>query len=302
MSNIEFTISNCAIPWIPALQDLPFNVAMRVWEKENIKSNIYDIGWAQGLIPGTNGLVMETGFFRDSCWLDKQGIYKDSSINTPEFLQEVCRYKPSIDIIPIIRSTAANSKYGQPSGEEHWSKHVLLMQNPQDGSCGYNGPYDVNFVHAYETYMQWFIEMCEKYGSDLYVKAHPFVLHMQEMVDTFAKICSKYGCILGVCSMDIIEEAEMVHFWCSTSAVDCWVRGVKYKQYGPGVFMNCPQELGHEIVNFLAWKYCIPLGAPMEQLIETWKIFKHSDSKEYWPLPENLSWAKWMIENVGQYA
>lgn len=229
-------------------------------------------------------LYMESGFFRGACWVDKLGIYADSSLTSPEAIKAIEKFNPPEDIIDLVLESDMQSKYKQ-SGEDAFSSHVLALQFPTDMA--------VLSVGSSIDYMRKMDEIMERFGNQLFVKIHPNMKDLKTIAK-FERMAKKHGCFYGNYNLSVLDHCKSVHVYNSSIVVDAWMRGRETFQYAPGTFSNVPRK--RKTVNFLMWKYCLPVDLTREQWIKIFEIYKNSD--ELFPLPMEYSWGHWFLNKI----
>lgn len=295
----EFCLTDNAVEKLPFLQSGPPKDLGIIHSDECCPDDVYGLSWGWGIDRGYS-LVGEFGFFRNASWLDRKGIYWQSSLTTDEGVREVLDFVPPQDIITkVIESPKFNTKYAQPVSTIKWSGVVLAAQNPLDCNLAYESPFNMNNLRGHDEYMGWYVAQCKKYGRSLLVKIHPFVAEMKPWAEVFTKIADRYGASAAICNQDCYTYAEKVITYTSTVALDCWMRGIPCEQHSRGTFMRFNDETGKQLAHFLMWKYCLPTNMNAAGWMEVLKQFKTSQA--LYPLSEAYSWARWFL-NTNQDA
>jgi hypothetical protein len=256
----------------------------RVDDKANV-SDKYAIGWGSK-IEGVPGSVMETGFFWEAAHLDTLGMYSESALNTDEGYSTVLAHKPR----PLLN---LKSKYTQTPNKITWEGVVLACQNPGDRSIRYRA----------RTQDYWnFIEgACQTYGTDLFIKLHPW--NSGPVADIITQIADKYKVRARKCDHSVIAKCKFVLAYNSTFLVDCMIMGIKAAAFVPSAFSryaHCTNgtypstvpnsnDLGQLFVNFLAYKYCFNYTMTAEK---TLAMFEHfSNSTDLFPMTDEYCYA-----------
>lgn len=289
---------------------------MKMWKKqveyfrnspkvvEGIDNTIeaYRVFW--GGLPLPNGYysILETGFFWDASHLDTTGLYQHSSLCTPNAIREIDKFDAPVSAHDIIFGMDQQSKYQQGEDKEwnskevEWDGIVLALQNPADRS--------IRSVASPQQYYQFVEDACKYYGSDLFIKLHPW--NSGEVGNRLRAIADKYGVVSAKISHRVIRNCKFVLVFNSTFSVDCMLRNVPVAQYAPGYFYQnpaiqftnhtFPEEVktdlgfGQKTCDFLAWKYCFDHSMPAERWIEMFEYF--AGSREMFPMPEEFSYAR----------
>lgn len=247
--------------------------------------------------------VLETGFFWDAMHIDKKGLYQESSLN--ESWNVIEKFKAPKSASEIIFSQKHTSKYSQTNNPKTWEGVVLALQNPHDRSvlsCGTSEDY-YNFVD----------EACYAYGSDLFLKMHPW--NNEKVAYRLKEIAKKYGCEIAKTNHTIIEKCQFVLVYNSTFSVDCFLRNIKVAQYAPGYWYQTPAvdytdrqypsyevmaknesliECGHKLADFLIWKYCFNMDMPDHKWIRMLRLY--ANSNELFPLTDEFCYAMNVME------
>lgn len=258
----------------------------------------YGISWGFGVGYGWD-VTGEYGFFRNASWLDKLGIYWQSSLNTDEGMRAVLDFEPPENLISdVINYKPLETKYKQPMSSIKWTGVVLASQNPLDCNLAYVGPFQLDHRTGHDTYMTWYEDQCKRYGKSLLVKIHPFVAEIPQWSELFVQIADRYGASAAVCNMDCYTHAEKVICYTSTVALDCWMRDIPAEQTGRGTFMRYDNTTGKQLAHFLMWKYCIPTSLTRERWLDVFRQYR--DSNDLYPLDQRYSWASWFKRAKGE--
>ncbi len=247
--------------------------------------------------------IMETGFFNEGAFIDTIGNYHTSSLNSKAAFDLIADFdlgsRPSAkDIIfklPKHQQSKYNADHAEPGKKDmSWNKIVLAAQNPTDRS--------IQSVTTVNKYYEFIEACCKFYGSDLFVKLHPW--NSGDVYTKIVDIASKYHCQWGKTTMSIIEKCEFVISYNSTFAVDCILREIPYIQYGLGTFYNTfgidysnhtfPLKANKidnaiNLVNFLIHKYSFKKTMPKNKFAEM--IDHFGTSNELFPMTDDFSYA-----------
>jgi len=250
--------------------------------------------WGSMNEPTGHSVVLETGFFNMASHLDTVGLYRHSSLCTPQALREIEKFESpaKIDVV---------SKYPQGQDPEwrnkeiDWHGVVLACQNPYDRS--------IRSVASPEDYHKFIENACKFYGKDLFIKLHPW--NSGEHGERLRAIATKYGVTAAKINHRIIEKCKFVLVFNSTFIVDCMVRDIPVAEYAPGYFWQNPAvqytngtfpteiktdvSFGQKTCEFLMWKYCFNHSMPFEDWMKMFNIF--AKSRELFPMPKELSYA-----------
>ena len=110
-------------------------------------------------------------------------------------------------------------------------------------------------------------------------------------------ILEEYGCYFGKAGFEILENCRFVVTYNSSFVVDCWMRGVHTYTHVDGTFYILANLLSDDPtvfkrkVNFLMWKYCLPLDLTFDQWVDVFRTYTQSD--KMFPLPLMYSWGHW---------
>ncbi len=242
--------------------------------------------------------VIETGFFWNAMHIDRHGLYQESSLNRSWDI--IKKFKAPKSAAEIILSHKHTSKYSQTNDPKIWEGVVLALQNPADRSvlsCG-----------TTEDYYYFVEEACYAYGSDLFLKMHPW--NNNEVATRLKEIAKKHGCEIAKTDHSVIEKCQFVLIYNSTFAVDCFLRNIKVAQYAPGYWHQTPAvdytdrrypsyevmaqnenliECGHKLADFLIWKYCFHMNMATDKWIKMLKLY--ANSNELFPLNNEFCYA-----------
>lgn len=257
-----------------------------------------------------NGGVIETGFWWNGVHIEPLKLYEKSLMNTKEGIRFIKDYVPPQDFIEMFsKTTKPPSKYKQIGNPIEWSKVVFAAQNPYDRSVkGPSTGRDYAKSDGVQKWYEFFENCCKYYGKELLVKLHPLHKNGKKGEKEIREIASKYDCLVEHTDHTCLKKCDHVVLGCSTFSVDCMMRGIKVKQGMPGYFYKtgavtfcdmdpskkCQDtiEMGKQLCNFLAWKYCFNATQPLEWWKET--LFAYKDSKELFPLLEKNSYAGYL--------
>jgi hypothetical protein len=239
------------------------------------------------------GVNFETGFFWEAAHFDTKGIYQYSSLNTPEAIDAIEKLdKP--DVMGSLLTAKVPSKYRQTAYDIDWKGVVLACQNPGDRS--------VRSVGSISDWWDFYTGACEFYGSDLFVKLHPW--NSGEIGEKICEIARQYNCQYGKTNHTVIKNCQFVLLYNSSFSVDCFLRDVPVAQFAEGYFHKTPaltftnrtypitiekRMWGKKLVNFLAHKYCFNVTMDVEKWVRMMRHF--STSSELFPLTDEFSYA-----------
>ena len=249
---------------------------------------------------GKKYFVIESGFFNEAYFIDTYGGSQFCSLNTKDGFNAVKSFnlngrksaKEIVFNLPPSKRSKFNALHGNITSIN--ADVVLALQNPGDRS--------IMSVTNKNTYYKFVEDCCKFYGSNLFVKMHPW--NNGEIFDTFKIIAEKYNCKYGKAHIDILNSCNFVIAYNSTIAVDCLLRDIPYVQYGMGTFFNAygirfsnhtfpvdvsKSENGQQLCDFLIHKYCYyKLMSP--DLFA--KMIKHYvSSNEMFPMTDEFSYA-----------
>ena len=182
---------------------------------KTIENDVYKIFWGSLNEPSGPASVLETGFFHQASHLDTVGLYQHSSLCTPHALREIERF----DAPTKAKDISMRSKYSQGEdnhGVVEWDGIVLALQNPTDRS--------IRSVASPEQYYKFVEDACIHYGSDLFIKLHPW--NSGPKGDRLRAIAHKYGVNAAKINHRIIDNCKFVLVFNSTFSVDCMMRDV----------------------------------------------------------------------------
>jgi 2-polyprenyl-3-methyl-5-hydroxy-6-metoxy-1,4-benzoquinol methylase len=290
----EFTLSLNGSAKIPAFEDMYCNPCPEVTLADSNPPESFGTIWGYKPENGFN-VTSEYGFFFNAAWIDRVGIYCDSSIGTAEGKRQILAYSPPQDLVSTVVNSSINTKYPKLDDGVMWNGVVLAGQNPMDCNIAYNGTGYFDHGIGYERYIQWYLKMCAEYKERLFVKLHPFVASEPFYVKLFEDLARPYGCTVGVAGFSIFDHCEKVVTYSSTIILDCWMRDIPVEQHGPGFFQSYTASEGKQLANFLMWKFCTPLDQSRGQWFKLWKEFK-SNPDQLYPIPEQLSWGQWFVD------
>jgi len=240
-------------------------------------------------------MFMETGFFRDAVWLDKMGMYAKQSLNSSSLPAIIDNFSPPDDIIAIVVDSDVSSKYeqGGVAPIEPWNGYVFASQVPHDMQIQ---------LYGEEYYWRRMEKCCEILKDKLFIKIHPKIKDT-EVIARMRDIAGKYGSTVGWCDMSDTSGWKEVLCFNSGFVVDCWMRGIPTHTFSNGSLYALNERYlfrgldpfsaprARKVVNFLMWKYCLPIGLTAEQWEEVFNIYHASD--ELFPLPVEYSWGYW---------
>jgi len=247
--------------------------------------------------------VAETGFFWDAMHIDTQGLYQFSSLNSSIGRSEIDRYSAPVSARELMaQSSLPQSKYRQPVEAKQWKGVVFASQNPEDRS--------VHSVASTDDWWRFYEESCRYYGSQLYVKLHPWNQGATEQ--RLKEIAHQYQCEIGHAGHSILENCEHVILFTSSFSVDCMLRGVPVKQGAPGYFFqtgavtycaNNPrvplldtQAQASQLVDFLVWKYCFSMDCNQVEWENRLEMF--ANSRHLFPMPESQSYGSYLNSKI----
>lgn len=264
----------------------------------------YVVHWGlNSFIPnfGAKYGVMETGFFHKASFIDTVGNYQSLSLNTAEGYTAVAEFelegrKSAREIIfnrPKNMQSKFNAAYNETEVTE-WDGPILILQNPTDRSI-FNST-------SKENYLKFVDDACKFYGDKLFVKFHPW--NSNEHYKLMEDIVKPHGCSYGKAQMGIIEKAEFCLAYNSTFAVDAFLRGVPYVQFGMGTFFQAygviwskgtfPVSVPryddlNQLPDFLIHKFCY--NKHMDKYKFAAMIKHYSESNEMFPMTDEFSYA-----------
>lgn len=245
--------------------------------------------------------VSETGFFWRSMHIDKLGLWHKASFNTEGGMYRVRSYippEPGADV--LRRATDGAAKYADRAPEiVKWDGVVLACQQPGDRSITY-----MHHQRQQDDYWDFIEGACLYYGKNLFLKMHPCGQNSSRR--RHEEIAKKYGCKIGYVRLAIIEKCKFVLVYCSSMAVDCWLRDVRVAQYAPGYFANTgavtftngllPDDVEdtsieeQKMLNFLVWKYCFARDMRPKDMIDMFCVFANSEEDDLFPMREEHSY------------
>lgn len=259
--------------------------------------NDYHIGWGEIPYAGCRQGVIESGFFYKGYHFDTLGIYQYSSLNTPQGNKEIADFDAPAEARDIISSQTIKSKYHQSPNTDYddFKGIVLALQNPTDRS--------IRSISSPEKYYEFVENACAYYGSQLFLKLHPW--NRNEIEQRFRNIAIKYGCAIDHTDHGVIENCEFVLVFNSTFTVDCMLRGVPVAMFVPGYFYQNPAvkytayrfpksvgtdiEFGFKTCDFLIWQYCFNVQMPTGKWVQMFEHF--ADSPDMFPMREEFCYA-----------
>ena len=270
---------------------------------EDLKNNPenFIISWGDSVYK-SKCAVMESGFFWEGVHIDTIGLYEKAAFNFPLARKKIQSFQAKTSFRELQKMGLTKPKFTQSSENVNWDGVVIISQHPGDRSiwkAGSTGDYH-NFLN----------DACAYYGSRAFIKLHPVIMGNAKELETLKAIAEKHGSQCGNVGMSIIDNAEFVLVYNSTFVVDALAAKKHVVQYAPGYFWQsgvtqyssrivpnkieyCDQEYREKFLDFLVWKYCFHKMLPMNKMAEIVKIF--SSSKEIFPLPEELSYAAYML-------
>lgn len=256
--------------------------------------------WGEIRNPCARSIIIESGFFWQAAHIDIAGLYQQSSLCTPQALQEIEKFNAPVPAIDILKKLPQSSKY--PQGQDprisedfEWQGIVLASQNPYDRS--------IRAVGSSGDYFEFFENACKFYGKDLFVKLHPW--NSGEVGEKLCKIAKDNGVQAAKINHRIIKNCKFVLVYNSTFSVDCMIRGIPVAQYAPGYFyqnsaveftngeypsdIKTDIDFGYKTCDFLMWRYCFDHSMPGERWIE---MFRSLPRREMFPIPEDFCYAR----------
>jgi len=265
--------------------------------------------WAGLLEPGSPAVVIESGFFYEAFHLDKFGLYHHSSLCTPEAIRQIEAFDAPTsakDVLEHVKNkTGYVSKYSQGMDKKYkdegwtWDGVVLASQNPTDRS--------IRSIASPARYYEFIEGACQHYGSDLFIKLHPW--NTGEPRTKIERIADKYGVVCAKTDHKIISKCQFVLVFNSTFAIDCMIRDIPVAQFAPGYFWQMPSvaytkweypdeiktdvAFGNKLCDFLAWKYCFDYTMPREKWLDMLRCCLVSN--ELFPMPEEFSYAGYKL-------
>lgn len=250
------------------------------------------------------GATVETGFFWEAIHIDKIGLYERASFNFPLAKRLIEDFNAKISFRQLQANNLLKPKFNQPSTLLNWDGVVIIGQHPGDRSIFKAG--------STGDYHKFLDEACSYYGKKAFIKIHPVTMGMANELEIVRNIAKKYGSECGYVNTSVIDNAELVLVYNSTFVVDALIANKHVIQYAPGYFWqsgvaqyssrkiptkieNCNQEYCEKFLDFLIWKYCFHERLPINEIAEIIKTFE--SSKETFPLPEDLSYAGYLLRN-----
>lgn len=248
--------------------------------------------------------VHETGFWHSSSHADFNGLWAQSSLNYEDTAELVQSFEAPVSARDItLKYCKVPTKYSQPENAEVlWNGVVLAAQTPNDMSIGSLGP-----EWNAERYWGFVAEAGRKYGSDLFIKIHPRYGNLPNQ--RLRSIAKRFGCAVGHCDHSVLNECAFCLVYCSTFAVDCFVRRVPVVQYAPGYFyqtgavmyvngllpkvdqVRADVDAAERLADFMAWHYCFDGKCEPDRMIQILESFACAEPNVLFPLPESLSYA-----------
>lgn len=270
---------------------------------QEIKNNPenFIISWGDN-VHQSKCAVMESGFFWDAIHIDSIGLYEKASFNFPFSKKIIESFQAKQSFRDLQSKGLTKSKFNQPKNCEDWNGVVIIAQHPGDRSvwkAGSTGDYH-NFLN----------DACSYYGNKALIKLHPVIMGNAKELEIVRGIANKYGSKCEHVDISVINNAEFVLVYNSTFVVDALAAKKHVVQYAPGYFwqsgvtqfssktipqtiQTCDSLYIEKFLDFLIWKYCFHKMLPMSSLAEIVKSFARS--KELFPLPEDLSYASYML-------
>lgn len=260
--------------------------------------------WGNLNEPSNKAVTIESGFFWEAFHIDTKGLYQNSSLCTPQAINEIedfCADVPAKEILErVYTKNGHESKYSQGQDPEwestdiEWNGVVLACQNPTDRS--------IRSVANPEDYYKFVYDACKFYGSDLFIKLHPW--NNGDVRARIEKYAKEFGCKVGKINHRVIENCQFCLVFNSTFTIDCLIRDIPVVQYAPGYFYQMPcvyysrgtfpnivytdKIFGQRLCDFLMWRYCFDYTMPSDKWIDM--LTKVLESNEMFPLPKEYSY------------
>lgn len=270
---------------------------------QDIKNNSQNfiISWGDSAYQSRCATV-ESGFFWDAIHIDSIGLYEKSSFNFPISREKIESFCAKSSFRSLQDRGLIKPKFNQSNEKVDWDGVVIIAQHPGDRSIWKAG--------STGDYHQFLDDACAYYGNKAFIKLHPVIMGNLKELETVRNIAKKYGSQCGHVGMSVIDNAEFILVYNSTFVVDALAAKKHVVQYAPGYFWQsgvtqfsskqipnkielCDHKYCEKFLDFLVWKYCFHKMLPMENIAEIIKAF--SISKEMFPLPEDLSYASYIL-------
>lgn len=272
----------------------------------SIKNNPdnFILSWGEPTNQSRNAII-ETGFFEDAIHIDSVGLYENASFNFAFAQKKIESFDAKISFREIQSKGLTKPKFFQPQTQIDWDGVVIIAQHPGDRSVWRAG--------STGDYHRFLDETCAYYGSKAFIKLHPVIIGNHKELEIIYGIAQKYGSQCGNVNSSVINNAEFVLVYNSTFVVDALVAKKHVVQYAPGYFWqsrvaqyssrqipnkieNCEDSYREKFLDFLIWKYCFHKFLHMSDIAKI--INKFASSKEVFPLPEDLSYASYMMNKL----
>ena len=243
----------------------------------------------------THNAVFETGFFADAGHIDRLGLYERSSLNTTEGVSKIKEFSAPERAADLMQRNNYGSKYRQVGIPVKWDGPVLGAQIGYDLS--------IRSVGEKELYWEFIEAACKYYGKHLFIKLHP-----RGPVENRLKheeIANRYKVKHGVCDLSVLNTCSFLLVYCSTLAMDAFIRGTPVAQYAPGYWhktgavtytdWSLPDdvedtvEMGHKLADWCAWKYCFNYSMPREMWFNLLRLY--ADSEDLFPITDEFCYA-----------